>query len=236
MQTRIPDDRLASAEILESLRQFDTCTIANAIERFGLRLRNEGYTRPGLHCVTGGCPRAVGYAATARVHLSDPPVTGGVYIDRTDWWSDIQRLPVPRIAVIEDTDPESGSASVVGQVHAAILKAFHCSAVITNGAVRDIEDVAAMQFPMFAQTIAVSHAYVHVVDYGKPVEIFGLQIHSGDLLAADCYGAISIPLEIAADVPRVAAEMRAREKMIIDLCQSPGASPEQLLQAVKDAH
>src|SRR5579863_1118796 len=126
MQTRIPDDRLASAEILESLRQFDTCTIANAIERFGLRLRNEGYTRPGLHCVTGGCPRAVGYAATARVHLSDPPVTGGVYIDRTDWWSDIQRLPVPRIAVIEDTDPESGSASVVGQVHAAILKAFGC--------------------------------------------------------------------------------------------------------------
>jgi regulator of RNase E activity RraA len=77
---------------------------------------------------------------------------------------------------------------------------------------------------------------VHVVDYGKPVEIFGLQIHSGDLLAADCYGAISIPLEIAADVPRVAAEMRAREKMIIDLCQSPGVSPEQLLQAVKDAH
>jgi hypothetical protein len=42
---------------LDAIRQFDTCTIANAIERFGMRLRNEGFTRRGLRCVTGGSPR-----------------------------------------------------------------------------------------------------------------------------------------------------------------------------------
>ena len=58
-------------QILESIRQFDTCTIANAIEKFSVRLRNVGYTRPGLQCVTGGSPRLLGYAATARIRIID---------------------------------------------------------------------------------------------------------------------------------------------------------------------
>jgi hypothetical protein len=52
---------------LDGIRQFDTCTVANAIEHFRVRLRNEGFTRPGLRCVTGGSPRLLGYGATCRV-------------------------------------------------------------------------------------------------------------------------------------------------------------------------
>src|ERR1035438_8512065 len=140
------------AEVLEALRQFDTCTVANAIEPIGVRLRNEGLTQPGLRGVPGGSPRVLGYAATCRVRLADPPMTGGVYQDRTDWWSAIQHLPVPRLAVIQDLELTPAAASLAGQVHAAILKAFHCHGLITNGAVRDIPTVAAMQFPMFART------------------------------------------------------------------------------------
>jgi hypothetical protein len=66
---------------LEAIQQFDTCTIANAIEQFGVRLRNEGFTRPGLHCVTRGSTRVLGYAATSKVRSSDPPITGGSYLD-----------------------------------------------------------------------------------------------------------------------------------------------------------
>ena len=69
----------------DAIRQFDTCTIANAIEHFRVRLRNEGFTRPGLQCVTGGAPRLLGYAATCRVRCADPPVSGNAYADRTDW-------------------------------------------------------------------------------------------------------------------------------------------------------
>lgn len=234
-----PSDTLTSsavsAEILEAIRQFDTCTIANAIERFGVRLRNEGYTHGGLQCVTGGFPRAIGYAATARVRLSDPPMTGGAYMDRTDWWTDIGHLPAPRIAVIQDVEAHHHAGAVLGQVHSAILKAFQCSAVITNGAARDIETVTAMDFPIFAHGVAVSHAYLHVVDYCKTVEICGLKIHSGDLLFADCHGVISIPLAIAAELPQAAASIRTKEQRIIDLCQSPDFSSEKLEAAVKDS-
>lgn len=222
-----------SLEQFETIRQFDTCAIANAIEQFHVRLRNEGFTGPGLRCVTGGFPRVLGYAATCRIRSADPPLGGHSYLERTDWWSAIKLLPAPRIAVIEDVDADPGAGSSVGEVHAAILQAFACHAVITNGAVRDLPQVRAMNFPMFARSVAVSHSYARVIDFGQPVHIFGLEVHSGDLLYADCHGVVSIPAAVAADVAEVAAQNRARELRIIQACQSPDFTEEQLLQTIQ---
>lgn len=224
---------MLAAAHLEALQRFDTCTIANAIEQFGVRLRNEGFTRPGLHCVTPGNTRVLGYAATSKVRSSDPPMTGGAYLDRTDWWALIDRLPLPRLAVIQDVSPEPGNGACVGEVHAAILKAFHCNAVITNGAVRDLPAVSKLKFPMFAPFVTVSHSYMHLVDYGEPVEIFGLKVRAGDLLYADCHGVISIPLEIAAELSEAAAKLQAREQKIVQVCMSPEFSTEKLLSAIR---
>ncbi len=220
-------------QLLAAIRQFDTCTLANAIERFGVRLRNEGFTRPGLRCFTDESSRLLGYASTFKVRSADPPMTGNAYFDRTDWWAEIDRLPMPRVAVFEDLEAEYSSGSTVGEVHAAILKALHCDGVITSGAVRDLPAIKRMHFPVFARTLTVSHAYTHIVDYGSSVDVYGLEIRQGDLLYADCHGVVSIPIQIAEELPRVAAEIRAGEQRIIDLCQSPGFSPEKLLAAIK---
>jgi len=223
---------LLPPETLAAIARFDTCTVANAIEQFGVRLRNEGYTRPGLRCLTGGFTPIIGYAATCRVHAADPPVSGGAYMESIGWWTAIEKLPAPRIAVIQAAGADADAATV-GEVHAAILKAFHCAGVITDGAVRDIPAVQRMGFPMFARNVAVSHAYAHLVDIGHQVEIFGLKIHSGDLIYADCHGVISIPLAIASKIPEAAAQIREREQRIVEVCQSPGFSSERLLQAIR---
>jgi 4-hydroxy-4-methyl-2-oxoglutarate aldolase len=228
-----PTVQLLPRSTFDAIRQFDTCTIANAIEHFRVRLRNEGFTRPGLRCVSGGASRLLGYAATCRVRSADPPMSGNAYVDRTDWWETIALLPVPRIAVFQDLDAVASGASTIGEVHAAILKAFHCEGMITDGSVRDIPAVSRMEFPMFASAVSVSHAYMHIVDFGAPVEIFGLPIRSGDLLYADVHGVVSIPLDIAERIPEVAAGIRAKEREIIDLCQSPEFSLEKLLHAVQ---
>jgi 4-hydroxy-4-methyl-2-oxoglutarate aldolase len=221
-----------TAEQIDALRRFDTCTIANAIEEFKIRLRNEGYTRPGLRCINGSFPPAIGYAATCRVKSADPPVTGAYYFHRTDWWTAIESLPAPRIAVIEDLDPHPSAGACVGEVHAAMLKAFRCTGVITNGAVRNLPAVTAMGFPMFARSAAVSHAYMHMVDFGHEVEIFGLKIRPGDLLLADGHGVISIPLEIAAELPAVAARVHAERQRIVEVCLSPDFSTAKLQKAI----
>jgi len=105
--------------------------------------------------------------------------------------------------------------------------------VVTNGSVRDVPAVTAMQFPMFACSVSVSHAYIHMVDFGETVEICGLQIRPGDLLYGDCHGALSIPLEIAGDIPGVVEKIVSQEKDLIALCSSSDFSLDKLRKQVQ---
>ena len=89
---------------------------ANAIETFNIRLRYEGFARPGMQWMCPSLPPVLGYACTSRVKTSHPPPDGRSYLDRTDWWSELAKLPHPLIAVIEDVDSSPGFGSVAGEV------------------------------------------------------------------------------------------------------------------------
>ncbi|HEV2394094.1 MAG TPA: RraA family protein [Verrucomicrobiae bacterium] len=220
------------ANLLEALRRLPAGTLANAIETFQRRLRNEGFVDHTVHCL---CPRLepmVGYAATLRIRGSAPPTAGGVYPERTDWWDYVLSLPVPRVAVVQDIATRPGLGSLIGAVHMNILRALQCVGVVTNGGVRDLPAAESAGFHYFAGGLAVSHSYVHIVEIGQPVEIGGLKIHSGDLLHGDCHGIQSVPLTIAAEIPAIAAEIDAKERAIIALCRSPEFSLEKLRAAI----
>ena len=225
-------DSALSPEQLEALRQLDSCTLSNAIETFDVRLRNEGFADSSLHCQFEQLPPMVGYAVTARIRCGNPPTAGHSYFDRTDWWDQILKLPAPRIVVVQDLDDQPGRGSLLGEVHTSILKALGCLGAVTNGAVRDLLAIKAARFHLFAGSVAVSHAYAHFVDFGTPVEIAGLKINPGDLLHGDRHGLISIPPQIAADIPAVAARMKEREQKIIALCRSADFSLEKLREVI----
>src|SRR5262249_25509707 len=152
----------------------------NAIETFAVRLRNEGFTDAAIRCLFPHFLPMIGYAVPCQIRCSSPPPIGHTYVDRTDWWNYVLTIPAPRVVVIQDVDTTPGLGSFVGEVHANILKALGCVGAVTNGAVRDLPAVEAAGFHLFAGNVAVSHAYVHIVQIGVPVEIAGLQIQPGD--------------------------------------------------------
>jgi regulator of RNase E activity RraA len=221
-----------TSETLRVLEALDTCSVSNAIELLGERLRNEGFTSPAIHRVTTGKGSIVGHAVTVRIHCSRPPVTGRKYEDRTDWWNYILSVPAPRVVAIEDTDSRPGTGTFLGEVHANILKALGCVGGITNGAVRDVPAIDEMGFQLFAGGMAVSHAYAHIVDFGQPIEIAGLPIRSGDLLHADMHGVLGVPQELAAAIPGAVEKIRAHERELIALCRSSQFTLEKLRDAV----
>jgi 4-hydroxy-4-methyl-2-oxoglutarate aldolase len=220
--------RSLTDEQLEALRRLDACTLANAIETFQERLRNEGFVDCTVRSLLPELPPMVGYAATVRIRGSSPPVAGGPYPDRTDWWDYVDSLPKPRVVVLQDVATKPGVASLVGEVHMAILRALGCVGVVTNGAVRDIPAARNAGFHYFAGCVSVSHGYVHIVDFGDPVEIGGLKIESGALLHGDLHGVQSVPQQIVPQIPLAAAQIRAHERSLIALCQSPAFSLEKL--------
>jgi 4-hydroxy-4-methyl-2-oxoglutarate aldolase len=210
------------------LAVIDSCSVANAIERFGLQLRNEGYTEGEVVCRFPEMPPMLGYAFTLQVRSSAPPSKGKAYFDNTFWWDAIMALPKPRILIIQDMDRHPGVGALVGEVHAEILKSLSCIGVVTNGAVRDLPRVKPLHFHMYSGTLSVSHSYSHIVHAGVPVHIGGLEIGSGDLLHGDRHGIVRVPKELASRIPATVAAARLKETPIIEYCRSPDFSVEGL--------
>jgi regulator of RNase E activity RraA len=228
----MPAAPLLTQEELDALRQFDTCMVANAIESFHVRLCNTGFADARVHCMFPDAPPMVGYAATARLRSGEPPIVG-TFRDRADFWNSILEVPAPRILVLEDIDDPPGRGAFVGDVHAAILKALGCVGCLTNGAVRELPSVRKMGIELFAGSVAVSHAYAHIFDYGVKVTVGGMDVRPGDLLHGDRHGVLTVPPAIATEVPKAAEGLRRAEQTIIDFCRSRDFSVAKLSDVMK---
>ncbi len=224
-----------NAEELESLRRLSTCQIADAIETFDVRLRNEGFMDPSVRCMFPDLPPMTGYAVTACVRTAEPPMTGRTYPDRTNWWNYLRTIPAPRVVVLEDLDRYPGRGSCAGEVHAHIFRALGCAGLVTNGAVRDLEAASSIGFAFFAGNVALSRVYFHLLEFGVPVEVGRLKVHPGDLLHGDRHGVINIPASIARDVPAAAERVAALERQVLRIADSPNPSLDELRRAVQQS-
>jgi regulator of RNase E activity RraA len=225
---------LVRKDLLSALRSFDTCVVSNAIETFEVRLRNVGFADSRIRCMFEDAPPLVGYAATARLRAGEPPMSGRIYHDRTEWWNSILQIPEPRIVVLQDMDEPPGVGAFLGDMHAAILQGLGCVGYVTNGAVRELPRIRGLDFQLFAGSVAVSHAYAHIFDFGHAVKIGGLEVMSSDLLHGDRHGILTIPAEIAAKVPEVAARLQQTAQRIIDFCRSKEFSVSQLRSMMRE--
>ena len=227
-----PTTPLSSSDF-ERIRQLDTCAVSNAIERLNVRLRNEGFVSNAVHCRFPNFAPMLGYAATGRIRTSVPPFSGNSYHDRMGFLNYVASMPEPRVLVLQDVDRVVGLGALMGEIHATISQATGCVGCVTNGAVRDLPAIEATGFHLFSGSLAVSHAYAHIVEFGQPVEIGGLKIYPGDLIHGDRHGVLTIPLSIAAQVPGVAAELLREERELIAFCRSPEFSMEGLSQKLQ---
>ena len=216
-----------SPEQMESLRQLPSPSIANAIETFNIKPRNEGFMLPTVRCIFPDMGNMIGYAVTAVI-TANSPASSHMNVSRTEWVDEILKVPEPRVIVIQDLDYPNTIGSFWGEVQGNIHKALGCVGTITDGGVRDLDEMQEMCFFAFASEVLVSHAYVHLVDVGVPVTVGGLQVKPGDILMGDKHGVIGVPKEIAAEIPAAAKRVEERERTIIGLCQSPDFSPEKL--------
>ncbi len=219
-------------DVLEKLRALTSPTVCNAIETFNARPRNQGFMGPEIKCIFPHRPAIAGYAATAVISARYPGAEKP-RVTMNDAWDHILSIPAPRILVIKDMDYPHPIGSYWGEVMANITKALGCIGTITDGGVRDLDEVDRLGFAFFASTVLVSHACVHVADVGVPIEVGGLLVKPGDLLHADKHGVTNIPVDLAAKVPDAAKQVEVFERRIIEACQAPGATPEKIRDSMR---
>jgi regulator of RNase E activity RraA len=217
-------------ELLDQLRRISSPTVANAIETFNVRPRSAGFVSSEIVCRFPRLGALVGYAVPALIRAEQPPLEGHRAAEAA-WWDYVAGSPGPRVVVMQDVDEPRGQGAYWGEVQANIHKALGCAGVVTDGTVRDLPEAEAVGFHFFSAHVSVSHAYVHMVDFGLPVKVGGLVVRPGDLLHGDQHGVIHIPHEIAAKIPDAAARIEARERTMIAVCQKPGVTPAELKAA-----
>jgi regulator of RNase E activity RraA len=189
-----------SPELLEKLLSVDSPTISNAIERFKVRPRREGFMGPEIVCRFPDLGRVVGFATTCTIveydeHFQPDPA------ERFKWLESIALSPKPAVCVVKDTCHRKGWYSHWGEIVGTQVQVLGASAIITDGAVRDLEALHAMGMKVWSEYVVVSHGHIDVGLAGIPIEVGGLVVHPGDLLHADCNGVVSIPIEVLEDLP-----------------------------------
>lgn len=132
--------------VLNSLRQFDSPTVANVIELFGVRSRASGFTNQSLRAVYPELPPAVGFAVTATFRSAFPADESDSYGDMPALIERAEGIAGPHMMVFQDLD-EPPRAATYGEVMATALKTFGFAGIITSGAARDIDQVRALRIP-----------------------------------------------------------------------------------------
>jgi|ERR1700722_753461 4-hydroxy-4-methyl-2-oxoglutarate aldolase len=207
-----------SPDKLAALRKIPSPTIANAIETFAIRPRGEGVSDARIRCIFPEFGVLLGYACTAMI-LSGQRAPAKRRVSRADYWEYTKRSPSPKITVIQDLSDVPGGA-YWGEVNSSIHLALGSQGVVTNGSVRDLDEVRSTGFHLFASGVSVSHGFAHLEDFQIPVKIFGMTVHPGDLIHADHHGAVVIPQQIAGEIANAAREIDRAERKMLDLCRS----------------
>lgn len=223
--------QLTHGEILE-LRRWNTPTIYNGWEqitqhdagRDGFNLEETIDYMPQMGVLTGRAITVVCEPSNAAHPRQNPRA-----------WSEYRRYvasqPGPKIVVVQDLDKPRAVGAFWGEVNANFHRALGCAGTITDGAIRDLEEMAYAGFKALARRLCVGHAYSWPVGWGEPVEVFGRRVEPGQLVHADKHGFIVVPPEDEANLLEAARFMDTNEcrTMIEAARETTGRNVEQML-------
>ena len=136
----------------------------------------------------------VGYAVTLIVEPSNP-----AHQSQPNAWAEYRKYvaeqPGPKIVVIQDLDKPQVIGSFWGEVNSNAHRALGCVGTITDGAIRDLDEMTNAGFKAIARRLCVGHAHVTPVQWGCEVKVFGRTVRPGQLIHADKHGFLAIPAE-----------------------------------------
>lgn len=175
----------------EFLSGVDSPTIANALERLELRDRSTGYVGGRIRCDFPELGVMVGRALTVTVSnaLGRPARQDGYW----DLWERLEAMPGPVVIVMKDASTTPSRVAYAGEIMATLAQRLGAVGFVTDGALRDLEEVRAKGIHYFSRYTVASHANFELAQVGDPVLLDGETIATGDLLHGDANGLVVVP-------------------------------------------
>jgi 4-hydroxy-4-methyl-2-oxoglutarate aldolase len=221
---------LPHSELLE-LKRWNTPTIYNGWEQ--ITNRDTAHDCFNLEETKDFMPQMgpmIGYAVTVVIE----PGNKSHKQKNPNAWSDYRKyvasLPGPKIVVVQDLDKPQVLGSFWGEVNANIHKALGCVGTITDGSIRDLDEMKNAGFKALARRLSVGHAYSTPVKWNCEVTVFGTTVQPGQLIHADKHGFLTIPMEDEQGLLEAARFMDSNEcNTLIDVARQSHGNPYQTI-------
>jgi 4-hydroxy-4-methyl-2-oxoglutarate aldolase len=187
-RTIVRADRAA----VDALSRFGVATIHEAMGRVGLM-------KPYLRPIYAGA-HACGTAITVLLHPGD------------NWMMHVaaeQIQPGDLVIAAITADCTDG---YFGELLGTSFRARGATGLVIDGGVRDVKDLTAMQFPVFAKAISAKGTTKATLgSVNIPIVCAGAVVHPGDVVIADDDGVVVVPAAVAGTTAEAAAAREANE-------------------------
>jgi len=228
---------LSHSDLLQ-LKRWNTPTIYNGWEQ--ITKQDTGSDAFNIEETRDFMPQMgpmVGYAVTVVIEPSNAAHRKANPNAGAEYHRHLASIPGPKIVVVQDLDKPGVIGSFWGEVNSNIHRALGCVGTITDGAIRDVDEMTNAGFKALARRLCVGHAHVHHVRWNCEVEVFGRTVRPGDLIHADKHGFMVISPEDQPNLLDAARFMDANEcNTIIPVARgSAGRNMEEMLAGLESS-
>jgi regulator of RNase E activity RraA len=203
-----------NAEGLRILEGVSTATITTILLKKGIRRTFMVGPKPLSTTVSA---RVVGPAFTfrfvpAREDLATPQSWSSPQSTRAA----IEAMPVGAIAVVDAAGVTE--CGIFGDILCARMRQRHVSALVSDGAIRDLAGVERVGLPVWCGGVAApaSIAALTFVNWQEPIGCGGVAVIPGDIIVADRDGVVVVPAALAEEVAKAGPEQERLESWILD--------------------
>jgi regulator of RNase E activity RraA len=202
-----------SKETLANLQAASTATLTTQLFRRGIR---NAFIQ-GVQPLGPSRNKLIGPAFTLRYIPAREDIDAfGAKPDPNDLQREALEAVPPGHVLVMDCRGETRAASA-GDIYVARLAVKGVAGVVSDGAVRDSEQIRRMSFSVFcagpsAPTNRIVH---HAADYGLPIGCGGVAVYPGDIVVGDSDGVAVIPRRLVDEVAADAAEQELLESYIL---------------------
>ncbi len=237
MKSDTPPRRISTAEMLE-LRRWNTPTVYNGWEQ--ITSQNPGEDAFNLEPTVDYMPQMGAMTGRAITVVCEP--SNPVHKQQNAGaWSEYRRyvasLEGPKVVVVQDLDKPRTMGAFWGEVNSSLHRALGCVGTITDGAIRDVDEMTNAGFKALARRMCVGHAYSCPVRWNCAVEVFGRRVEPGQLLHADKHGFMVIRAEDEDRLLEASRYLDSQEcqTVIAAALDSAGLTMEQKLEKFDEA-
>jgi regulator of RNase E activity RraA len=207
-----------SGETLERLRAVSTATVSTLLFKKGLR----NTWLHGVRRMSSAKANMVGEAFTLRnIPCREDLDQVSVFENRDHpQRKAFDTVPAGHVLVIDcrgDTRAASG-----GGILTTRLKVRGAAGLVSDGCLRDSDEIGAMDFPVYCAGPAapLNLSRHHAVDFNVPIACGGVAVYPGDIVIGDADGVTIVPRHLADEVSREALQMEELELFVTEQVQA----------------